>query len=35
MQQLPQDNTAQRTRQGARPSATDVGLQSFAEISES
>ena len=32
--QLPWDNAAQHTRQGARPSVTDVNSQSLAEISE-
>ena len=34
LQQLPRHNTAQRTRQGTRPSATDASSQSLAEISE-
>ena len=34
LQQLQRDNAAQRTKQGARSSATDASSQSFAEILE-
>ena len=34
LQQIPRDNVAQHTRQGARPSATDANSQSLAEVSE-